>query len=194
MRAYMTSDVLIQVVRRELRWYRHYWGEVLSTNDRLGAGRVQVKVPELRWMDASVAPWCCPRLGTSIAVPVVGSKVEVYFVDGSPSRPVYLGRVPELLERLPGYSSPSVEVAYSSQDGAMQETWDGSSFSIGKAGLADSARKGDAVASLPADDATFWTWFAAAAAVLATLGVVAPIPTSLMGKVTQGSSTVKVGS
>ena len=55
------------------------------------------------------------------------------------------------------------------------------------------ARKGDATLSVPADDPTFWTWLAAAAGVLAGLGVVAPIPTSLTGKISGGSSEVKIG-
>ena len=58
---------------------------------------------------------------------------------------------------------------------------------------AEAARKGDATLSSPADDPTFWTWLAAAAAVLAGLGVVAPIPTSLTGKISGGSSEVKIG-
>jgi hypothetical protein len=57
----------------------------------------------------------------------------------------------------------------------------------------EAARKGDAVASSPTDDPTFWTWLAAAAVVLAGLGVAAPIPTSLTGKITGGSSEVKIG-
>lgn len=58
---------------------------------------------------------------------------------------------------------------------------------------AEAARKGDAIQSTATDDSTFWTWLTAAAAVLAGLGVTAPIPTSLTGKITGGSSEVKIG-
>lgn len=57
-------------------------------------------------------------------------------------------------------------------------------------GTKEAARKGDAIQSTAADDPTFWTWLTAAAAVLAGLGVAVPTPTSLTGKITQGTSEV----
>ena len=60
-------------------------------------------------------------------------------------------------------------------------------------GTNGAARKTDAIKSVLLDDSIFWTWLAAAAVVLAGLGVVAPTPTSLTGKITGGSSSVKVG-
>ncbi len=60
-------------------------------------------------------------------------------------------------------------------------------------GTKGAARKDDAVRSTAAEDATFWTWLSAAAVVLAGLGVVAPPPTSLTGKITGGSASVVVG-
>lgn len=57
-------------------------------------------------------------------------------------------------------------------------------------GTKEAARKGDAVQSAAADDATFWAWVAAAGTVLAGLGVAAPIPTSLTGKITAGTEEV----
>lgn len=57
-------------------------------------------------------------------------------------------------------------------------------------GTKQAARKGDAVQSSPADDAAFWTWVAAAGTVLAGLGVTAPPPTSLTGKITAGTEEV----
>ena len=55
------------------------------------------------------------------------------------------------------------------------------------------ARQNDAITSTITEDSTFWTWLAAAGVVLAGLGVVVPIPTSLTGKITGGSSEVKIG-
>ena len=57
----------------------------------------------------------------------------------------------------------------------------------------EAARKGDAVASTATDDTAFWAWITAAGAALAALGVVAPVPSSLTGKITGGSSEVKIG-
>ena len=55
------------------------------------------------------------------------------------------------------------------------------------------ARKGDQIQSTMADDTAFWTWISAAAGALAGLGVVVPAPSSLSGKITEGSQTVEIG-
>ena len=55
------------------------------------------------------------------------------------------------------------------------------------------SRTGDAIQSTAADDSTFWTWITAAGAALAALGVIVPIPSSLTGKITGGSSEVEIG-
>lgn len=57
----------------------------------------------------------------------------------------------------------------------------------------EAARKGDAVTSTAVEDAAFWAWITAAGAALAALGVTAPVPSSLTGKITGGSSEVKIG-
>ena len=54
------------------------------------------------------------------------------------------------------------------------------------------ARKDDPVISNMTSDPVFWTWLAMAATVLSKMGVTAPIPTSLTGKISEGSPTVKV--
>lgn len=57
-------------------------------------------------------------------------------------------------------------------------------------GTKEAARKGDAIQSAATDDPDFWAWIAAAAAVLAGLGVTLNPPTSLTGKITEGTSEV----
>jgi hypothetical protein len=75
----------------------------------------------------------------------------------------------------------------------MDGTWVRILGTSGAGNEAEAARKGDAIKSTMADDATFWAWLTAAAAVLAGLGVTVPTPTSLTGKITSGSSKVKIG-
>lgn len=55
------------------------------------------------------------------------------------------------------------------------------------------AREDDTINSDVVTDSIFWAWVTAAGSVLAGLGVVAPIPTALAGKITSSSSTVKAG-
>lgn len=76
---------------------------------------------------------------------------------------------------------------------SMDGTWVRLLGTAGPGSEKEAARKGDAVKSVMADDSTFWTWLSAAAAVLAGLGVTVPTPTSLTGKITGGSSGVKIG-
>jgi hypothetical protein len=57
-------------------------------------------------------------------------------------------------------------------------------------GEIEAARKGDAIESMMADDSKFWTWLSAAAVVLAGLGVAVPAPTSLTGKIIEGTEEV----
>lgn len=59
----------------------------------------------------------------------------------------------------------------------------------------EAARKGDAISSLPADDAAFWSWVTTVSAVLNSLvpGSVPTVPASLAGKITGGSTEVKIG-
>lgn len=60
-------------------------------------------------------------------------------------------------------------------------------------GINGAARQTDATLSTPADDAIFWTWIAGAATILAGLGLAALPPVSLTGKITGGSTSVKIG-
>lgn len=55
------------------------------------------------------------------------------------------------------------------------------------------ARLDDSTLSTAVEDPVFWTWLAAAGALLAGLGVVAPIPTAQTGKINSASGTVKAG-
>jgi hypothetical protein len=53
---------------------------------------------------------------------------------------------------------------------------------------AEAGRKGDAIKSVAADDAAFWAWVTTVSAHVGTAA-----PTSLTGKITGGSSEVKIG-
>lgn len=188
MNVYELDEVVRKMVRRELMWYRHYWGVVLSNSDSLRKGRLQVQVPELRWNDQSSAKWCAPRLAPGLVVPTVGSKVEIYFVEGNPRRPVWLGRVTELGETFQSYT-PGTDVLYESQaPGADSITYDGRQFNIVKAATPlAAARKGDATKSDATTDATNWAILTALAAMFGmTL-------TSLAGAINAGSSKVNIG-
>jgi hypothetical protein len=90
-------------------------------------------------------------------------------------------------------ANPGASKQYSTNaDGAEQGSHlvDNDGTHIFNEGDNPAAREGDAIQSAAADDATFWAWITAAGAVLAGLGVAAPVPTSLSGKITEGTDEV----
>lgn len=76
-------------------------------------------------------------------------------------------------------------------DGIQIEIEDGKITIAG--GTKGAARDEDPVTSTSTDDPVFWTWIAAAGSVLSGIGVTAPIPTSLKGKISAGSSKTFIG-
>ena len=191
MRDHEVTEIIRRAVRKELMFYRHYWGQVLSTSDRLQLGRIQVSIPELRWNDQSSAPWCYPRFTPGLSVPAQNAWVEVYFVEGNPKRPVWLGRVPELNEKLKNYSSPTSHVIFEDPQAKVAILYDaaGNLLKIGSGTFAASARKGDATKiDLVTDPANAPLVMAG----LAMLGM--PITYPLLGAINAGSAQVQVGS
>ena len=83
---------------------------------------------------------------------------------------------------------------YSSEGGSKKARvkCDSDGNAVLNAGSRLVARKDDPVISNMTSDPVFWTWLAMAATVLSKMGVTAPIPTSLTGKISEGSPTVKV--
>ena len=70
----------------------------------------------------------------------------------------------------------------------MDGTWVRILGTSGPGSEAEAARKGDATKSVVADDSAFWAWVATVSAHVGTSA-----PTSLTGKITGGSSEVKIG-
>jgi hypothetical protein len=70
----------------------------------------------------------------------------------------------------------------------MDGTWVRILGTSGPGAEAEAGRKGDAIKSVAADDTAFWAWVATVSAHVGTSA-----PTSLTGKITGGSSEVKIG-
>jgi len=104
---------IVEIIRKETRFLRHYWGEVASNTDIKKKGRILVKIPALGWDTQDKAAWCQSRDKKSMIVPDVGDYVEVYFLEGDPSKAVYLGTAHELDGGTPdGYNGPTDRVIY----------------------------------------------------------------------------------
>lgn len=97
------GDLIVRVIKKEIRWLRHYSGQVVDNADTLNKGRVKVVIPELGFDTADLGMWCFPRQGDSLNVPLLDDWVEVYFRTGDPNQPVYLHYMSEAQDALSSY-------------------------------------------------------------------------------------------
>ena len=116
--SYSLFGEIAEIVRNEVRFLRHYWGEVLDNQDELNRGRILVAIPKLSWDTRGQAPWCEPRDKHSLSVPSIGEYVEVYFMEGDPNYPVYMGIAQELKDQTPeAYAGdPRKHILYQDKD------------------------------------------------------------------------------
>jgi hypothetical protein len=94
-------DEIRFIVREETIYLRHYIAQIVDVNDIMNRGRVKVVIPELGFDTPDKGTWCFPRQGRSLIVPSVGEWVEVYFLSGNNSRPVYLFPISEIPDMIP---------------------------------------------------------------------------------------------
>jgi hypothetical protein len=125
------TGMIRSVVQSELRYLRHYIGQVSDNQDPNTKGRVRVKINDLGWDTDDKAPWCWPRQLHAMDVPKVDEWVEVYFINGDRTRAVYLGQASEILEQIPeGYSDPGKRVLFQDPDSGDSLQYDGSNFEL----------------------------------------------------------------
>jgi hypothetical protein len=185
-------QILKNIVLRETLYMRHYLGKVLDNQDPINKGRVKVALDDLGW---SQGIWAKPRV--KMSVPAVGKWVDVFFINNDKDRPVYLSIAFENQDMIPkNYDGqPTTHIIFEDNTNQVHIKYDetGNLMEIGNKNFDFAARINDSIGSDASTDATFWTWLTAAASVLTGLGVVAPTPTSLTGKISTGSDQIKVG-
>ena len=147
------------------------------------------------WHPRSLCMYCqklfWALLALSAAIPTV--------VIGMVTFPImlYLGIANEMKDMLPmNYDRKSTtQILFESNGNKIHMKYDEilNALEIGNSNFQKAARENDAIYSAAVNDPVFWTWLAAAGVVLAGLGVVPPIPTSLTGIINAGSDQVKIG-
>lgn len=100
MPAYDLYEIIRETVHKELTYYKHYVGKVMSNTDPDRMGRVLVTIPELEW-DNNIQIWASPRQGNAMSLPKIDSYVEVYFMNADSGRPVYLHPATEMTNMVP---------------------------------------------------------------------------------------------
>ena len=68
-------------------------GTVVNAIDPLGAGRAQVRLPQVAGAGNSWAQVCQAFGGGAAGAPQIGDSVVVVFENGDPDRPIILGTV-----------------------------------------------------------------------------------------------------
>jgi len=121
------------------------------------------------------------------SAPLPDDQGVIISIDGTEGKTVQIGV----------YTDPSVQAGeiriYSrDSDGAIKAELhlrpDGKHYF--NSGSKKAARENDPIQSTAVEDSVFWAWIAAAGPILAGLGVTAPVPTSLTGKITDGTDEV----
>lgn len=95
------TGLIKEIVRSAVKYIRHYIGEVADNEDPLKLGRVLIIIQELRWDTKDKGSWAFPRDKHSMSVPKIGDWVEMYFINGDPNLPVYLGIANEIKDMIP---------------------------------------------------------------------------------------------
>lgn len=85
------DTVIREIVAFEVRYLRHYAGQVTNAQDPDNQGKVLVQIPMLGWKTDATAVWARPSARHDMVVPAVGEWVEVWFLEGNPNRAVYGG-------------------------------------------------------------------------------------------------------
>jgi hypothetical protein len=97
---YSIYEIIKDIIHEEMKYLKHYIGKVLSNTDPLRKGRVKITIPELGW-ENNIQIWAWPRMGSGMSVPKINAYVEVYFMGGDPTLPVYLALASEMSGMVP---------------------------------------------------------------------------------------------
>ena len=95
------TGLIREIVRSSVKYIRHYIGEVADNEDTLNLGRVLIIIQELGWDTKDKGSWAFPRDKHSMSVPKIGDWVEMYFINGDPNLPVYMGIANEIKDMVP---------------------------------------------------------------------------------------------
>lgn len=204
-------DVISRILLSKLRYSVPRIGKVLSVQDPTKKGRILCSIPVLGVDSQDKATWCWMIDKKGFMVPEVDDYVIIVWIDGKPEYPVLVGYAHDMKDMIPDLydGKPTTNVLFSDRKKKVGIVYDQEAdvMEIGKGDFAESARKGDEVKSVTADDAAFWTTFLGGlltwcgAHVHPETGATTLPPTttppsnpgSITGKITAGSSQVKVG-
>lgn len=212
------SDIVEAIVAPLFKYAVPRLGEIKDLNDPAKKGRVLVTINSLGWDTNEKGAWCYPKDKKSVVTPEVGDFVIVEWVDGMPDIPMYSGVANNMKDMLPHAYDGSADnqVLFEGRDAKIKVQYNETDdeMLIGKTDFRESARKDDATTSGSAEDSVFWAFVAAffgvvtgpsipepgggspsalqAAMALAITGV-GGTPSTMAGKINEGSSQIKVG-
>lgn len=205
-------NLLKKIIQDEFRYIVPRLGQVKDVIDPLQKGRVLAIVPSLGWLTNAQGTWCYSRDKNALLTPKLDDWIMVQWMEGNINKPFYTGIVTEMKDMLPSTFDglDTTSVIFESPDEKIAMVYDAVTdiLTIGKDTFSEAARKEDAIKSTSAEDSTFWTWLtttlmttfnthvhatAAPGPPVVPVPLLAAPPTSITGKITEGSSQVKIG-
>jgi len=205
-------DIINTITKEQFKYMVPRLGQVIDLLDPVSKGRVKVTVPSLGWDTPEKGAWCWSRDKNSMITPALNDWVMVQWMDGKSDFPLYSGIATEMSDMLPDAydgnnntyvlfeepESEKIKISYNALTDILE---------IGKEGFSEAARKDDEIKSTSVEDATFWTFISTLFTVFnthvhATAAPGPPVPpvpllvsspSDLTGKITAGSSQVKIG-
>ena len=110
-------EQLRKIIAQETKFLRTYLGQVMDIADTLFQGRVLVTIPELGWFTNDMGVWASPCDKKSMIVPKMMDWVIVFFLNGNPDRPYYIGVSGEIMGMKPqNYAAPTDKILWESND------------------------------------------------------------------------------
>lgn len=212
------TDIIEKIIIKSTLYMRHYDGKVVEVKNpdlTTQEGAVKVVIYTLGWYPDEKGCWVYPRFTNSLYTPKAGDILDIGFMEGNPNRPVYYGKTNEYNINLPkSYDGKTTtQVIFEDTKNQIRDVFDESNNerNIGKTNFRYAARKEDATLSNSTTDSTYWTWIigfvnvfltwipvpndggaALKAAMIAYIGA-NPVPSSMTGKINEGSDQIKIG-
>lgn len=195
--------IINSIIDHQVKFLIPREGQVKDLNDPEKLGRVLIQVPSLGWDTNNKAAWCHGTDKNLLSTVKVDDYVIIQFVDGNRDFPICIGKSNRIKGMLPNNydGKPTTHVLFESPANKIMMKYDEEAdlLQIGKSDFRESARKDDTVqVTLSGTDVQ-----ALAVALLTTTAFVpsgsppvaatTPVPPITDGKITSGSSQVKVG-
>lgn len=210
--------IMNSIIDKQIKFMIPREGQVKDLNDPDKLGRVLVQVSSLGWDTNDKAAWCHGVDKNLLSTVKVDDYVIIQFVDGNRDFPICIGKSNRIKDMIPkNYDGkPTTHILFESPGDKIMMKYDEEAdlLQMGKSDFRSSSRVDDTTTSSSSEDSAFWAFFSAFFGIITGAPIPEPgngspsalqtalntaiagaggTPSSQDGKITSGSSQVKVG-